>query len=246
MRAADPFELKLQEISLFLDVDGTLLDLAPRPDEVEVPARLLDDLAAVEGALGGALALVSGRPIATLDRLFAPLRLRASGVHGAEIRYSPDDAAKLLTHRRMPDTAWGDLLGLLGDFPGTFAENKGMSFAVHHHDTDDEARALVVAVSDFIERHGEAELHLLAGHRVFEIKLPGFDKGTAIAHFMARAPFLGRIPVFIADDLIDRPGFETVLALGGLAFSVGETQPGLSGSFAQPSAVRAWLRGLRP
>src|SRR5271170_3354408 len=96
MTATEPGLLNPGDIGLFLDVDGTLLDIAPRPEEVEVKAGLLDDLTAAERALGGALALVSGRPIAELDRLFAPLRLRAAGVHGAELRRSPSDAVASL------------------------------------------------------------------------------------------------------------------------------------------------------
>ena len=240
----DPLELKPQEIGLFLDVDGTLLDLASRPDAVEVQDGLLDDLSAVERGLGGALALVSGRPIAELDRLFAPLRLRASGVHGAEIRHFPYGTTTPLTQHQLPETAWDDLLRVLRAFPCTFAENKGVSFSVHYREAGIDLERLVAALSAFIEQFSGTSLELLAGRRVFEIKLTGFDKGTAITRFMAEAPFAGRIPVFIADDPIDWPGFETVLALRGAAFSVGAMLPGLSGSFAGPGAVRAWLHGL--
>ncbi len=229
---------------MFLDVDGTLLDLAERPDAVEVQAGLLDDLIAVECALSGALALVSGRPIAELDRLFAPVRLRASGVHGAEIRYAPDGATIPLTQNRLPETAWNDLLRVIRAFPGAFAENKGVSFSVHYREAGIEVGKLVAALSGFMGRFPGADLELLAGHRVFEVKPSGFNKGMAIDRFMSGVPFVGRIPVFVADDPIDRPGFETALALGGLAMSVGETMPGLSGSFSSPGAVRAWLHGL--
>jgi trehalose 6-phosphate phosphatase len=183
MRAADLFDLKPQEIGLFLDVDGTLLDLAERPDAVEAQAGLLDDLVAVECALGGALALVSGCPIAELDRLFAPLRLRASGVHGAEIRYSPDGATipLIITQHRLPETAWNDLLRVIRAFPGIFAENKGVSFSVHYREAGIEVDKLVAALSGFMGQFPEADLELLAGHPVFEVKPSGFYKGTAIA-----------------------------------------------------------------
>jgi trehalose 6-phosphate phosphatase len=92
-----------------------------------------------------------------------------------------------------------------------------------------------------VRRFAQFELELVPGNLVFELKLPGFDKGSAIRRFMARAPFAGRRPVFIADDHMDRPGFETVLALGGIAFSVGFEMAGLSGSFSRPAGVRAWL-----
>ncbi len=246
MRTGEPSDLRAWEIGLFLDVDGTLLDLAPRPEAVEVAASLVDDLAAAELALGGALALVSGRPIAELDRLFAPLRLCASGVHGAEIRRSQGGDVVCLAPGRLGDAAWRELTRLLDDFPGTYAENKGASFAVHYPDPGTDVARLRQALLR-LEDHvapPDRPLKLLAGHAVLEVQLNGFDKGRAIARFMAEEPFLGRRPVFVGDDEIDRAGFDAALALGGLAFSVGAALPRLSGTFAGPGAVRAWLHGL--
>ena len=244
MNPLNPMDLPAQEIGLFLDVDGTLIDLASSPGAVEIPPGLLDTLAAAERRLDGALALVSGRPIEELDRLFAPLRLRASGIHGAQIRDAADGASGWLTHARLPERAWRDLLRLLDDFPGTLAENKGISFAVHYRNSAGAEAELVVALRHFIAALAELEPELIAGDRVFEIRLPGFDKGKAIAHFMAHKPFAGKRPVFIADDLMDRAGFDAALALGGFAFSVGAAVPGLSGWFARPQAVRGWLERL--
>jgi trehalose 6-phosphate phosphatase len=234
------FDLSPHRIGLFLDVDGTLLDLAPSPDAVEVPAALLADLAAIERRLGGALALVSGRPIAELDRLF-PLGLKASGVHGAEIRGTANGAATALTQARLPDTAWQELQLLLQRFPRTFAENKGVDFTIHHRFSDSEKAPLRTALTDFTAGLPGYDLDLVAGHLVFEIRPAGFHKGKAIERFMAVSPFAGRCPVFIADDPLDQPGFDAALRLGGFAFSVGEERPGLSGWFPEPQAVRTWL-----
>lgn len=244
VHALNRVDLRPQAIGLFLDVDGTLLDLAASPEAVEVPKGLLDALAAAERRLGGALALVSGRPIAELDRLFAPLRLRASGIHGAQIREAADGGGRWLTQARLPERAWRDLLRLLEAFPGTLAENKGISFAVHYRNSAASEEELVVALRQLIAGFAELDLELIAGLRVFEIRLPGFDKGKAILRFMECEPFAGRRPIFVADDRMDRAGFDTALALGGRAFSVGAPLPGLSGWFAGPEAVRAWVEGI--
>jgi trehalose 6-phosphate phosphatase len=237
-------ELEPQKICLFLDVDGTLLDLAPHPDAVEVPAGLVALLAAVERRLDGALALVSGRPIAALDRLFAPLRLRASGVHGAEIRYARDGSGQTPGAPQLPPALWSELVRLIENFPGCFAEDKGASFAIHYRGAERRAGELGEALAWLAAQFAPLQLELAAGHLVFEIRLPGFDKGKAIESFMVKLPFLDRRPVFVADDAMDRPGFDAVLARGGLAFSVGREMPGLSGCFPQPAAVRAWLERL--
>jgi trehalose 6-phosphate phosphatase len=231
---------------LFLDVDGTLLDIAPRPDEVEVAPGLLDDLAAVQQKLDGAVALVSGRPVAELDGLFAPLRLRASGVHGAEFRRRPDGGIIALTQGRLGEDAWQALLRLLVEFPGSYAENKAVSFAIHYADPGTDAAELESALRSLMPRiapPGQA-LKLIAGHAVFEVQLDGFDKGRAIRRFMKEMPFIGRKPVFVGDDEIDRAGFDTALQLGGFAYAVGIDVPGLSGVFPGPQAVRDWLHEL--
>jgi trehalose 6-phosphate phosphatase len=233
-------------IGLFLDVDGTLLDIAPRPEAVKVTADLLRDLAAAEAVLDGALALVSGRPIADLDQLFAPLRLAASGVHGAELRRRPDGAVTRLAAGQLGDHAWDMLCDLLAEFPGSYAENKGVSFAVHYSDPGTDIERLEGALHSLMGRlaNPTEPLHLIAGRAVFELQLRGFDKGRAIRRFMKLPPFVGRRPVFVGDDKIDRAGFETALKLGGLAYSVGIDMPGVSGRFANPEAVRAWLHEL--
>jgi trehalose 6-phosphate phosphatase len=244
MTAPEPTTLDRHAIGLFLDVDGTILDLAPTPDAVEVPDALLSELAGVERRLNGALALVSGRPIEELDRLFEPLRLRASGVHGGEIRYAPGESEKSLAAHRLPNDAWMRLSHLLEQFPGAFAENKGVSFAVHYNLAEVSGDEVREALQRFMRQYSELPLELIGGRFVYEIKLAGFDKGKAIEHFMARPPFAGRQPIFIADDRVDRPGFEKALALGGLALSVGARLPDVSGWFESPRDLRAWLERL--
>jgi trehalose 6-phosphate phosphatase len=237
-------DIETNQLGLFFDVDGTLLDIARRPEMVNVEPQLLSDLEAGKRALGGALALVSGRPIAELDALFAPLRLAAAGVHGAQLRCGPDDPIALQVSGQLGEEAWHALCRLLIEFPGSYAENKGVSFAVHFDPGTDIGR-LRRALLNLMDRFAATPLRLIAGCAVFEIQLEGFDKGRAIKRLMEAESFRGRRPVFIGDDgEIDRPGFDMALALGGLAFSVGSDLPGLSGSFATPEAVRAWLHGF--
>jgi trehalose 6-phosphate phosphatase len=244
MTAPEPATLDRHSISLFLDVDGTIIDLAPTPDTVDVPSALLGELAAAERRLDGALALVSGRPIGELDRLFKPLRLRASGVHGGEIRYAPEESERSLAAGRLPEEAWIRLNDLIEKFPGAFAENKGISFAVHYRFAGPVADDIREALEQFRREYPELPLEVIGGRSVYEIKLAGFDKGKAIEHFMSRPPFAGRRPIFVADDRVDLPGFQKALALGGLAFSVGAELPGVSGWFASPKDLRAWLGRL--
>jgi len=245
MRTIDPSELPLGQMGLFLDVDGTLLDIAPRPEAVVVVPGLVDDLARCERTLGGALALVSGRPVADLDDLFAPLRLCVAGVHGAELRCPSNGKVRLLAEGRFSDSFRSELELAVGDFPDSYVEDKGVSFAVHYPDPGCDIGGLRRALARLMrvmDPSGEA-LRLIAGNAVFEIQLNGFDKGRAIEQFMEQAPFRGRTPVFIGDDEIDRPAFDAALALGGFAFSVGVELPGVSGKFSGPDAVRAWLHG---
>ena len=229
---------------LFLDVDGTLIDIAATPDAVEVPASLLVALEQAERAFGGALALVSGREIDDLDRLFAPLRLKASGVHGAEFRFGAGDDTRWSKAEPIPDDVWRDLQARLAAFPHCLFENKGFSFAVHYRAAPETGPRLREALELFAAERVDLGLAILPGHFVYELKRPSIHKGAAIADFMARAPFAGRRPVFIGDDVTDAPGFAAVRERGGIAYSVGQPFPGVLATFADPAEVRRWLAGI--
>jgi trehalose 6-phosphate phosphatase len=232
-------------IALFLDVDGTLLDLAERPDDVTVPPDLLTSLAAAEAKTGGALALISGRTIADLDRLFAPLRLRAAGVHGAEMRLGPDDPASPGPEIvALPTSLRPALDDILRDFPGTFVEDKRYSLAVHYRQAPGAGDALRVRLARIFEAFPQTELTMLEAHYAFELKSPQFDKGRAVGAFLATRPFHGRAPIYIGDDETDESGFAAVSACGGRAYSVGLRRPGVVATFASPSKVRGWLAGF--
>jgi trehalose 6-phosphate phosphatase len=230
------------QTALFLDVDGTLLDLAASPTAVVVPRGLIECIANIERALGGALALISGRTLADLDQLFWPLRLRASGVHGAEIRYDPLAPIVIVdTADALPSRLWRSLNVALADFSGAFAENKRFSFAVHYRDAPSCGANLREVLRQLVAAEAGAEVEIIDARLAFEIKGRGFDKGSAINRFLTRSPFVGRVPIFIGDDWTDEAGFAVVVQRHGAAYSVGQHRPGVNGVFSGPSMVREWL-----
>ena len=220
-----PPELSLGAVALFLDVDGTLLEIARTPDAVRVPRRLCQILADLQRATGGALALVSGRELAQLDRLFAPLCLSAAGLHGLErrnlrtgvMRREPDPAALEAARLRLGAFA--------ADHPGVLLEDKGLTLALHYRNAPaQKGAATAAAVAAVAATRGA--LVLLQGKMVLELKPPSCDKGQAIAAFMDEAPFAGRQPVFAGDDVTDEAGFEVVNRQGGVTIRIGaEARP---------------------
>lgn len=228
--------------ALFLDIDGTLLDLAPTPDRVTVPSGLPQIVGEVARALEGALALVSGRPVSWIDRVFAPLRLAAAGQHGAELRLVSDGPV-------LGTVEAGDLASIgrrvaaaAAAWPGVVLEDKGFSLAVHYRQAPDRAadvrRLLEAAAAD-----AGGHFHLLSGKMVLELKPAASSKGRAVSALMEVPPFSGRMPVFVGDDRTDEAGFREVLARGGIAVQVGPTDSTLaSHHLADPASLRDWLR----
>ena len=227
-------------LALFLDVDGTLLDLAGRPEDVVMPADLITTLAQTERKLAGALALISGRSIDDVDRLFAPLRLRVSGVHGAEIRLDPDAPTTPTSATDLPQPLLAALSRAVEPFPGVFVENKRFSFTVHYRLAPAAERPLRNIVKQLVDSIPIA-VDIMDAHYAIEIKSPCFDKGSAIAAFLSTSTFRGRTPIFVGDDTTDESGFALVTARGGFAYSVGRPRLGAIGAFSEPRAVREWL-----
>lgn len=230
-----------EEIALFLDVDGTLIDIASRPQDVEVSPALLDDLDALAQRLDGAVALVSGRSIGVLDRLFHPLRLCAGGVHGAELRLSRNGDVQEVPAAALPPRLRAALGALSQHFPDVLVEDKGASVALHYRLCADRRAELLVAIETRMALEKDDSLTILPGHFVFEVKREGYDKGTAVAALMETNDFAGRAPVAIGDDVTDEAAFRIALAHGGRAFSVGRKIDGVSGYFETPGDVRGWL-----
>jgi trehalose 6-phosphate phosphatase len=229
--------------ALFLDVDGTLVDIAPTPQQIEVSADLPPLLGRLSRRCGGSLALVSGRCIADLDRLFHPLRFPAAGIHGSERR---DALGNLhftgLTSADL-EPARAELRRFAARHPAVLLEDKGRGLALHFR----QAPELETAVREMLEHvrvHLPADTHLQHGHCVIEIKGGSSSKREAVAQFMQEPPFAGRVPIYVGDDLTDLDALAYVQSAGGQGIFVGpESKPGHDW-LPNPAAVRDWLRSL--
>lgn len=224
--------------ALFLDFDGTLADLAERPEAVTVAPGLVELLDALRGQLGGALAVVSGRPIEQIDHHLSPLQLPAAGVHGSERRGADGQLVRGVT--RLVDDATVDSLQALADeHPGLLLEKKPGALALHYRLAPEHEALCVAAMRAVATRPG---LTLLHGKCVLELKSAEVGKGYAIEAFLREPPFEGRTPVFAGDDTTDEAGFAAVQARGGIGIKVGEGGSIALQRLASPGALREWLR----
>ena len=230
-------------IALMLDVDGTLLDIAQRPQEVFVPKTLRETLARLQRRLDGAICFISGRPLEDLDRLFAPLQLPAVGGHGAEIRF-PDDRVVRRTLRPFGLELKSQFYEIAKLGPGIIVEDKDFSIALHYRLAPQLGGQVMDAVADIWERAGKGALEILPGKSVVEVKPRGYDKGSGLREMMRHEPFTGRRPIFIGDDTTDHAAFAALPDFKGLGFSVGGIVAGASFNFDGPDDVRLWLNQL--
>jgi trehalose 6-phosphate phosphatase len=228
--------------ALLLDVDGTLIDIAPSPEEVVVPADLKRDLGSLVAKTNGALALVSGRRLAALEALFAPVQSAAIGCHGAELRSRQGEAAV----ERVPPlsaeirAAFSDIAALE---PLVRVEDKTFSLAFHYRRAPDREQSLLARVGDRAARY-MPDLMVLRGKAVVEVKSAGFNKGEAVLHLMGQPPFAGRRPIFLGDDETDEDVFAVLGQLNGIGISVGRQALGASFTIRGPAEVRNWLAEL--
>ncbi len=228
--------------AFFLDFDGTLIDIAPTPEAVVIPPGLADMLTRLASRADGALALVSGRPMASLDRFLAPARLPSAGIHGAEMRFA-DGHEEALTgvdlaavRRRMAE--------LVARHPQLLVEEKSVSTTIHFRarpDLGDEVEAAVRA-----SVAGDPRLAVQPGKMMVEVHVAGADKGAALTRFMAGPPFAGRRPLAVGDDLTDEHMFRIATGMGGLAVRVGadDRETAATVGLADTLSVRAWLSNL--
>jgi trehalose 6-phosphate phosphatase len=233
----------LKTLAILLDVDGTILDLAPTPRDVFVPRALRDTLARLAERTGGALAFVSGRSLGEIDHVFAPLELPAIGGHGAELRTvagAPPEPPRLPPldpdmKRRFAAIAEAG--------SGIVLEDKGYSLALHYRLAPQKERAIREAVAA-VCADVDVPIELLPGKQVLEIKQTGFSKATAVRELMTYPPFAGRRPVFLGDDVTDLGVFAVLPDYGGIGISVGRRVAGVNTWFDEPADVRRWLDAI--
>jgi trehalose 6-phosphate phosphatase len=199
--------------ALLLDMDGTLLDIAPTPDAVVVPTGLVADLRALRTRLGGALAVVTGRPIAQVDALLDDAPYAVAGEHGGVIRHATGEA-------------------IAAAHPGSLLERKSRGFVLHYRAAPEHGPALQRALQALMQ--DTPGFAVMPAHMAWELKPLGADKGTAVAALMEDAPFAGRLPVFIGDDVTDEDGMAAARRMGGAGLRV-------DNAFATAQGVREWL-----
>jgi trehalose 6-phosphate phosphatase len=221
--------------ALLLDLDGTLIDIAATPDGVVVPPTLPPALRTLRDRLGGALAIVTGRAVEVVEALLPGVATAIAGEHGGAIRFAPGGP---IVRAALPDVppdwiAVGQRV--VAEHPGTLFERKARGFALHYRQAPAAGPALEAAARAMVA--DRATHLLLPGSMVWEIKPRGADKGTAIAALMRHAPFAGRVPVYVGDDVTDLDGFREARALGGLGVQVQD-------AFGDAAGVRVWLARL--
>lgn len=231
--------LASKNVALFLDFDGTLVEIADHPDAVRLGDATKQALITLSERLGGALAIVTGREIEAIDGFLSPLRLPVAGVHGlarrdAEGRLSPaPDMTTFIEHART------ELAPLLAAHNGLLMESKAASVALHYRACPELESLCIAAMEAMIDNVQGIELK--RGKMVLEAKPTGADKGTAVIDFLSEAPFAGRQPVFAGDDVTDEDAFRAVNALGGISIKVGDGQTVADYTTADTAEFLVWL-----
>ena len=242
MQDASPDPVDPGRTAFFFDLDGTLAPLAPTPAQARVPDATRQALAALTRASGGAVAIVSGRAIAEVDRLLSPLRLPAAGQHGAELRGADGELRRLPVDARRLDAMAAALRDLLALDPGLQMERKGMALALHYRNAPELGGQVHRAMRHAL---GDADGFVLQpGKMVYEIRPRDATKRAAIRALMEQDAFRGRAPLFTGDDLTDETGFEFVESQGGVSIKIGAGPSRARRRLASPRALAEWLLGL--
>lgn len=224
--------------ALFLDIDGTLIDLAPSPELVRTPPELLHILENANKILDGAIAFISGRTLRQIDNILAPQRYPAAGEHGAELRQCDGSIHHPPAAHRFPDTLYREIYHETHSWAGVLVEKKNFGITIHyrqapHYET--QVRALAEASLS----KTDIKLELLPASMACELRCPFVNKGAAIDFFMQRPPYRDRIPVFIGDDVTDEDGIRAAKRMNGYGLHVARDFGG------QTQSVREWIAGIK-
>jgi trehalose 6-phosphate phosphatase len=228
--------------ALFLDIDGTIIDIAPTPEAVVVPESLKLNLSRLHEELGGALALISGRTLGAIDELFTPLKFTAAADHAAEIRLEPGGDVKHCAAPLTPaeKAAFAPIAKLDRRLR---IEDKVYTLAIHYRLAPELGDTVIATMKDTAAKLHE-NLRILCGKAVVEVKKRGFNKGTGLREIMQHPPFAGRRPIFFGDDVTDEDALAVLPEYSGLGISVGRLLPGAERQVSSPEAVRVWLAQL--
>jgi trehalose 6-phosphate phosphatase len=221
--------------ALFLDLDGTLLEIAPTPESVVVPPGLPPLLIGLHTLLGGAVAIVTGRSMGVIDKLLSPFVSSAAGEHGVALRYDDGTIEEMPRGAAVPE-GWRDALKAGAErWPGVLVEPKPHGVAVHYRLVPERGNDVWRLVRALVPQDHPA-FRLIPAREAVEIGPRAVSKGFAVERLMARPPFRGRRPIFVGDDFTDEAGMEAARQFGGEGLRVAEVFGG------EPAAVRAWLK----
>lgn len=233
----------VHRIALFLDCDGTLLDIAPTPNEVRVPPGLVELLAGISRSLGGTLAILTGRQLAEIDVLLKPVQFIGAGVHGAELRTAAGGSIARVANS-LPGSLVERVIQRMQALPGIIVEPKGPAIAIHYRLAPHLKDALEAELRSLLTQYPDG-LVLSPGRKLFEIIPAGHSKGTALETIMALPEFHGRLPVMIGDDMGDVPALAAAHRLGGAGLRVAGEQFGHEDvEIDSPAQVIDWLQQL--
>lgn len=230
------------QLALFLDFDGTLVAIANRPDDVRLDPQTREALAKLNELLAGALAIITGRDIAAVDRFLAPLRLSTAGVHGLMRRDAQGHTYASVPDPALPAAVERAVFPLLAKHPGLLVERKHGALALHYRAHPELEQASIEAMENAAGELQQTEI--MRGKMVVEVKAIGGNKGAAIADFLNEKPFVGRRAVFAGDDETDEDAFALVNARGGISIKVGPGATQATYRAAGTGEFLAWLRQL--
>lgn len=226
----------LSQTAFLLDFDGTLVDIAPTPEAVVVPPDLRETLSRLRAACGDALAIISGRPIDQIDQFLGDVPFAVAGEHGVAIRHRPGGPIERAVLPSMPQRWLVQASDLLATLPGTRLEHKQGGFVLHYRAAPEKAEILRQTAERWV-RESDGAFTLQPAKMAWEIRPTGVDKGYAVSLLMETAPFAGRKPVFVGDDVTDEDGMAAVHRMGGAFFRI-------PADFPTPAVFRAWLASL--